>query len=71
MTIETDLPYRPCVGVMLINRDGRVIQLGTFVGDRHEELRLRVGIDERRRSDITPPQYKSGVTPLTSRSSLT
>lgn len=26
---ETTLPYRPCAGVMLINRDGRV-----FVGQR-------------------------------------
>ena len=31
MTIETDLPYRPCVGVMLINREGRV-----FVGKRSD-----------------------------------
>ena len=31
MTIETELPYRPCVGVMLINRDGLV-----FVGKRSD-----------------------------------
>jgi putative (di)nucleoside polyphosphate hydrolase len=29
MTIETELPYRPCVGVMLINQEGHV-----FVGQR-------------------------------------
>ena len=31
MTAETKLPYRPCVGVMLINRDGLV-----FVGKRSD-----------------------------------
>ena len=31
MTTETDLPYRPCVGVMLINREGLV-----FVGKRSD-----------------------------------
>jgi len=31
MTIETDLPYRPCVGVMLINPAGLV-----FVGKRSD-----------------------------------
>ena len=31
MTAETELPYRPCVGVMLINRDGLV-----FVGKRSD-----------------------------------
>ena len=29
MTMTNDLPYRPCVGVMLINRQGHV-----FVGRR-------------------------------------
>lgn len=29
MTDKTDLPYRPCAGIMLLNRDGRV-----FVGQR-------------------------------------
>jgi putative (di)nucleoside polyphosphate hydrolase len=29
MTQQTDLPYRPCAGVMLLNREGRV-----FVGQR-------------------------------------
>jgi putative (di)nucleoside polyphosphate hydrolase len=31
MTIETDLPYRPCVGVMLVNPSGLV-----FVGRRSD-----------------------------------
>ena len=31
MTAKTDLPYRPCVGVMLLNRHGRI-----FVGRRAE-----------------------------------
>jgi len=31
MTNPNDLPYRPCVGIMLLNRDGLV-----FVGQRHD-----------------------------------
>ncbi|KAK0329226.1 hypothetical protein LTR94_037650, partial [Friedmanniomyces endolithicus] len=33
MTDPTTLPYRPCAGVMLLNRDGRV-----FVGQRLDNV---------------------------------
>ena len=30
--MSSDLPYRPCVGIMLLNRDGKV-----FVGKRIDQ----------------------------------
>ena len=36
--MPSDLPYRPCVGIMLFNADGKV-----FVGDLESAIRSRTG----------------------------
>ena len=36
MTDPANLPYRPCAGIMLLNRDGKV-----FVGPVEEAVRIR------------------------------
>jgi putative (di)nucleoside polyphosphate hydrolase len=41
MTATNDLPYRPCVGVMLINREGKV-----FVGRRADHVGAPEGVGQ-------------------------
>jgi len=41
MTLAADLPYRPCVGVMLINRQGLV-----FVGERSDAALAPEGVGQ-------------------------